>query len=359
MIFYLILTITLFLILYLASKANSKYQSIYYFVFFTILFLVAGLRGDVGQDTFNYQQHYINLNDFNDFLMILSSKEPFLYIIMYPHKIYFDDYTGFLLLVSLLQITLLSYATKGMYHRATFLAIYILVIFLEYHFNLLRASLSLLFFLCSLRVAETNKKKSILFFCLALFSHLTALIFLPILLLSLKLKVRHFIFIISFFLCTVIVVAIFFSEIILYKISAYGLLDTSSFRLPLVVLALLCFSWFAFLSNKKISFKLIFTLFMFSLAFLMSAFSDVAYRIYFMVFTILLYITFENRVFDIEKVRIQPYVLSVFLLCFWFTYGLGVNVTEEKTERIRTGVGRSDFSFSPYSFYYESEYRKQ
>ena len=358
MIFYLFLTFILFVILYLASR-SSKYHSFYYFVFFTILFLIAGLRGDVGQDTFNYQQHYISLIDFDSFLMILTSKEPVLYILMYPHKIYFDDYTSFLLLVSLLQVTLLSYATKAMYHRATFLAIYVLVIFLEYHFNLLRASLALLFFLCSLNVVETNKKKSVLFFCLALFSHLTALIFLPILLLSLKLKMRHFILIISFFVGVGVFVAIFFGALIKYKISAYNLFDTSGFRIPLLVSALLVFSWISFLCNKKNDTKLFLTLLLFTLAFFMSSFSDIAYRMYYMLFTVLIYLTFTNKVFDLNKMKVQVYVLSVFLLSLWFTYSMSTNVAQEKNKRIATGNGLAEFSFSPYSFYYDSQYRKK
>lgn len=357
MIFYFFLTIILFIILYLASREGGGYKNIYYFVFFTVLFLVAGLRGDIGQDTFNYQQHYINLVDFESFLIILSQKEPLLYVIMYPHKSLFDDYTGFLLCISLLQVSLLCYATKDMYHRSAFLAIYILVIFMEYHFNLLRASLALLFFLCSLRAAETNKKKSLMFYLLALTSHLTALMFLPILLISLKLKIRHFIFLISFFVGVGVVVFIFFGEIILYKISAYNLLDTSGFKIPLVVILLLVFSWFSFLSNKKISFKLIFTLLVFTCAFFMSAFSDIAYRIYFMAFTVLLYFTFEHKVFDIHKMKVQPYVLSVFLLSLWFTYSMSTNVAQERSKRIATGEGLSDFSFAPYSFYYDSQYR--
>jgi hypothetical protein len=357
MIFYFFITVILFFILYLASSCERKYQNVYYFIFFSVLFLLAGLRGDVGQDTFSYQQHYINLIDFDSFLKILTSREPLLYIVMYPHKLLFDDYTGFLLCISLLQISLLFYATKNMYHRSTFLAIYILVIFIEYHFNLLRASLALLFFLCSMRAVVTNKRQSIIFFCLALLSHLSALIFLPVLLISLKLKVRGFVFIIVFFALLGGLGAIFFGDIIASKVLVYGLLNTSNFKIPLIVSALLVFSWITLLSNKIIDIKSFMVLFIFSVAFFMSSLSDIAYRIYYMMFTVLIYFTFENKAFDIKKVRVQPYVLSVFLLSLWFTYSMSSHVAQERDKRLITGKRQAEFAFAPYSFYYDSKYR--
>lgn len=362
MIFYFLLTILLFFILYLASRKSSEYHRLFYFLFFFILFLIAGFRGDVGQDTYNYQLQYDLMSDWNSFLYQISVAEPFLYLIMYYYKLIFDGlfgFTGFLVIISLLQVVLLSYATKEMYHRATFLAFYFMIIYVEYHFNVLRASLAVLFFLCSLRVGYNNKIKSILFLILAILSHLSILIFSPILLINFKLKYRHYIFIASFLIVLGVGVNLFFNDLISNKIRNYSLLDTSGYSFPVIVSALLCFLWLTLLYDKQKNFKQVFTLLLFSLAFFFSSISQIAYRIYFIAFVILVYIQFYDKMFNLKNFKVRPYVISIFLLCLWLTYFSVSLLITEKNMRIKTGKGLADFSFSPYSLYYDSKYRKQ
>ncbi|MGI2072221.1 EpsG family protein [Shewanella baltica] len=362
MIFYFLLTILLFFILYLASRKGDKYHSLFYFLFFFIIFLIAGLRGDVGQDTYSYQLQYDSLTSPEAFLFQLNRAEPILYFIMYPYKLIFDNffgYTGFLLLISLLQTILLSYATKEMYHRSTFLAIYIVIIYLDYHFNVLRASLALLFFLCSLRVVNNDSKKSIVFYILALLSHFSALIFLPVLLVSFKLKPRHYIFIVGVFVGVGAGIAISFGDLINNKILGYNLLDRSSFNFPFLVFALLCFLWLTFLYNKEKSFQLIVALSVFSIAFFSSSFSDIAYRLYFISFTVLAYLTLYEKSFNVKDFRSQPHFLSIFLLCLWLGYISIKFVVQERDNRVQTGNGIPDFSFAPYSLYSDSKYRQK
>lgn len=362
MLFYLLLAILTFCILYLASRKENKYRSICYFAFFFIIFLVAGLRGDVGQDTYNYQLQYDLMTNFDSFIFQLSRAEPILYIIMYPYKLMFDDlygFTGFLLLISLLQVVLLSYSTKKMHHRSTFLAIYILVIYLEYHFNVLRASLALLFFLCALRAAGANdKNKSILFSVLAVLSHLSIIVFLPILLTYFKLKKRYYIFLVAFLLVLGAGVNLFFYDLIDNKIRNYNLLDTSSFNFPVIVSVLLCFLWLTLLYDKQKNYKQVLTLAVFSLAFFFYSISTIAYRVYYIGFIVLIYIQFNDKMFSLERGKVRPYLLSVFVLCLWVTYFSVLFMVNEKSMRLKTGDGLAEFSFAPYSFYYDSKYRE-
>lgn len=361
MIFYLSLTIFLFFTLYLASNKGSEYRLIYNFLFFSVIFLVAGLRGDVGQDTYNYQLQYDSMVGLDSLFEQLNKAEPILYLIMYPYKLLFDDFwgfTGFLLLLSLMQTVLLSYATKKMYHRSTFLAIYLVIIYLEYHFNVLRASLALLFFLCSMRAVTTSRKKSIVFFILALLSHLSALVLFPVLLVSLKLKPRYYIFMGGALVGVGACVTIFFGDYIYSKFLGYNLFDTSSFDFPFLVSILLSFLWLAFFFNKKKSSTQFFSLLIFSVAFFSSSFTAIAYRLYFMTFAVVAYVTLYEKVFNEKEFKSQPYFLSLFVLCLWLGFISIKHLVQERDDRFLTGKGRYEFSFSPYSLYYDSKYRK-
>ncbi|MBH0038958.1 EpsG family protein [Pseudoalteromonas sp. SWN166] len=360
MIFYFFITILLFSILYLASRKKSKYQSICYFLFFAILFLLAGLRGDVGQDTYSYQLQYDSLIDLENLFLQLRNAEPVLYLIMYPYKLIFDDlfgYTGFLLVISFLQILLLSYATKNMYHRSFFLAVYLTIFYLQFHFNILRASFAVLFFLCSLRVMSKSSHKSIIFYILALCSHLSSLIFLPILLCSLKIKLRYYMFFVILFILVGVGGFVIFGDLVQRKVENYDLLNLSAFEIPLGVVCILLISWFSFFCSENISLEFYLTLLLFSLALFAYSFSDIAYRVYYILLVVLFYFSFERKVFNISSFKFEPHILSVFLLCLWFSFFSVRFIVNEKYLRNLNNDGLPEFSYSPYSLYNSSKYR--
>lgn len=356
MLFYSILFLLLSFCLFIAAYSKS-YSRVSLFIFFIIFFLIAGLRGDVGQDTFNYQVHYDNLSSFQSFIDIIKIKEPFLYIIMYPHKLIFDSFTGFLLIVSFIQTYLLFYATKNMYHKSIFLSFYLFIFYLENHFNLIRVSFAVLFFLCCLSVIKINKKKAYLLFILALMSHLTALIFLPILLVHERLSFKKLLTSALVFILVTALVFLFFGGLIIDKLNAYHILELSEFRLPRAFLVIILSSFLLLLKKKPPRlFVLVFLLFSFS--YFWSSASDIAYRIFFMYFSILIFLTFKEKSFDFKGFRITTYAASIMVLSCWLTISIWYGISLEKSTRLETGLGKAEFSLLPYSFYWDSKYRE-
>jgi hypothetical protein len=342
----------------LASHGKIRCRGIYYFFFFFTIFLLAGLRGDVGQDTLSYQVHYDSLVSFESFLIILSNKEPFLYFIMYPHKQIFDSYTGFLILVSGLQVGLLYHATKKMYHRATFLALYVLIFFFEYHLNLLRASFAVLFFLCALSVFERRKFSFIIFIVLALMSHISVTILFPIFVFFDKLNPLRIFFGVSSLLFFSLLIFYFFGDIFVYKVVAYELFVFDGFRFPKIVALLLIFSWILLFLNKNKEAPFIICFIIFSVALFFSSVSEFAYRLYMIAFMPLLFLTLKHKTFNIKALSCQPFVLAVFGLSLWLGGNVWYSTAVEKNKRIESGQGSVDFTFIPYSFYFDSEYRR-
>lgn len=355
MLFYSILFFLLVSLLIL-SYLNKRFSIVFDILFYLILLLVAGLRGDVGQDTYNYQFHYYSLNDFSSFIDIIKQKEPFLYFFMYPHKLIFSSYTGFLFFVSFLQVFLLSYAVKDMYHKRLFLLCYILIVFAENHFNIIRVSFAVLFFLCSLSVVNFDKRKAYLFFIFSLMSHLSALVFIPILLGYEKFDsqkvLKSFIACLFVFLC----VWVGFGELIISKLDAYNILQISQFRLPRAIfIVLLCLS---FLYIKGAPPKIILLAFLlFTLSYTWSSVSDIAYRIFFMYFVVLLYLVFMEKSLDFKKGYIRPYVISALILSLWLTTSIWSDAISEKENGTVKKGRKDDFTLFPYSFYWDSNYR--
>lgn len=351
--FYLILTA----LLVASGSLHYNVRRCSYFFFFLAIFLVAGLRGDVGQDTFNYQTHYDSLSSLVSFFSMISRKEPFLYLLMYPHKILFDSFTGFLLIVSLFQVFLLAYATRNLAHRSLFLFVYLFVAYIEYHFNILRASFALLFFLCAISEARVNSKRAIAFLLLSLISHISIIFVFPVFLLRFKLSFSYIVF--GVFFVTVFLVFFFyvFGDIFWYKVSAYGLFETGGLRVPKLLSFLVLCLWASLFLSKGVSSSLILSAFLFSVAFLYSTVSDIAYRIYIISFVVMVYLALEERVCSINRARIRPHFVAMLVLGLWLGGNIVYRVSVEKDMRLESGEGRAEFSFSPYSLYYDSKYR--
>jgi len=106
------------------SFAKSRLISrLLFFLFFLTLALFSGLRGTVGQDTYNYQLLY-EMFGRDGFLSILSSlsSEPLFVFLSVLHYSIFESFFLFVLFISFLQVILLAYATKGLYYRRMFLS---------------------------------------------------------------------------------------------------------------------------------------------------------------------------------------------------------------------------------------------
>lgn len=354
--FYLIALAILTLLLFCSSyyKGRVNYFSLLFFILIT---LIAGLRGDVGQDTASYYTHYERLVDFDSFTAMITSKEPLLYLIMYPHKLLFNSYTSFLLLISALQSYLLYYATKSLHHRSFFLFFYLIIFFLEYHFNITRVSLAALFFLCSISVINHNKKKATVFIIASILSHLSILAVTPILMKELKLSAKM-ILRLSIVLLIIITPIFYLSfDIILFKIEAYDMLNFSTFYAPRLIIIILSILWISYFLSRNISAQIKFSLILVTIFYLYSGVSDIAYRLYTLTSLIFLYYICRNRMFELTTARVHIFLVGCLFLLLFLSYSSVYSAIIESDRISTSGSGNPQFTFIPYELFYDSQHR--
>lgn len=354
--FYPLLFLTLIILLFLSSNYKGR-SNVFTFLFFFLIFLIPGVRGDVGQDTYSYMVHYDYLNNLNNFLSILTEKEPFLYIIMYVHKLLFNSYTGFLIIIALLQSILLYRATRNLYHRSFFLVFYLAIYFFEFHFNVIRVGLASLFFLNALSEINKNKKTAFIYVLLSLTSHISILVLLPIIIVKARLN-RKQLFKISLLAITFItMIFVLFGNMILYKIEAYSILDFSEARLPLLVTLTLLLAWISYFISKKLPPEFKVALFTFSIFFLYSGISRISYRFYMISLLVLLYLISEQRMMSYLKLKFRYFLVGSLGILLLVSFNVIYLISTETQRRMEDKRGNPDFNYSPYSFFYESTYR--
>lgn len=356
MTFYFYLLILLTLILFL-SQQNKKTSSLFLFLFFTISFVIAGFRGDVGQDTLSYGNIYAGMIDLDALKFVLIRQEPFFNVLMYLHKQLFDNYSSFLVLVSLLQFCLLYYVTREMHHKLLFLFLYLIIFYFELHFNIQRVSFAVLFFLISLIKIKSKPKQAVFFAFMALLSHVSILVVFPILIARIGLSIKKFILIIIFSLVIVMSVLFFFGDLILIKIGRYSFFDFSGFTVPKVSLFLVVVLLSSMLPTKKIKFEIIVACFVFSVFLLASSISEIAYRFYYIAMLVLFFLVLSERNFEVKHLKFKPIVAGIFCITLWFGFTGIQHVVTEKEKRTISGEGSLDFTYIPYSFFYNSKYR--
>lgn len=356
--FYTVLFLTATTLLFLSSYYKGNYN-IFLFLFFLIIFLVPGFRGDVGQDTYSYMVHYQKLVDTKALMSLLSEKEPLLYLIMYPHKLIFNSYTSFLVVVALIQSSLLYYSTKRIYHRAYFLFFYSIIFFFEFHFNVLRVGLAALFFLCALSEVNNSNKKVVLFLVLSALSHISILIVFPVLAVRAKANKMQYIILTFFLIILVAIVYFLFKDIIEFKFEAYNLFDFDTVRIPLLVTALLSITWISYFFSKGLSSQIKVSLIIFSLGLLYSGVSAIAYRFSMLALIVLLYIVSDHKIMTFSKLRFKYFYIGFLSILLLSSYNIIYGIILEPTKRMQPGAaGLADFTYYPYSLYYESKYRE-
>lgn len=354
--FYLTIFIT-FSILLLFSAYNRSRYNIFIFIFFFLVFVIPGLRGDIGQDTYSYSVHYEILSNLDGLKFMLSLKEPFLYIIMYLQKLIYNSYTTFLLLVAFLQATLLYSLTKNLYHKSFFLLFYILIFFINLHFNTIRVGLAAHLYLYALSIVKHNKKKSLFLFLLSVLTHLSILVLLPIILTRMKLSIKNLIYFILFTIFLYLVVNLFFGQILLSKSEAYSLFSFDKLDTPLVALGLVIIAWVSTFLSKNVTVEIKSCLLLFSLFFLASGYTDIAYRLYSLTLLVLLFLITESRNMTITALKFKPLIIGISVTLLWISYGNISYLINEGNIIRDTGHGKLDFTYIPYHLYIDSENR--
>ena len=351
---YLIFLAFSFTLLLISWLTKSKWP---YYLFFALLVLIPGLRGDVGQDTFSYGTYFSSIHGIDSVVILLAQLEPVLTFLMYVVKKITGSYTVFLLLVSFIQGVLIWNISRKIEHKYLFLALYCSLFLIEYHFNVIRASLGILLFTNALLYAKVRVRLSALLVLLALLTHISAAIFIPVWLFRVKMKPLTFALTCSIIAVFFFVIWFVIGDMLLHKLEFYGLTKVPNVEFPLLstVLIFIIFLGVAFLS--KVTYTFLASVAIFSIALFLSATFDIMYRIFFISFFLVLVLAFERSSFSIKKVKFKPIIISLLVVNLWFSVGNLNYVLNEPYLRNSEDKVRQDFTFVPYELWYKSEYR--
>lgn len=176
----------IFSLLILANKVVKK-QAKYILTFvFVIIILFAGLRGLVGSDTGSYLLAYGYVSNIDNAISLSSKYEPGFLALLALHKILFNSEVLYILSMSIFQAFLLYAVIKNRSDKNIFLICYILIFYLNFHFNITRSAISAMLFLYSQCGKSVLMKRISL--VLAPFFHLTILPFYLILIFRMRPK---------------------------------------------------------------------------------------------------------------------------------------------------------------------------
>lgn len=173
-------------LIFLAAKTSPVQAKFLTIAVFLILILFAGLRGLVGADTLSYLMFYDQFQDPEVAASYLTKMEPIFVLLVAVHGYLIDSKFLYILMMSLLQAWVLYLVFKQSSKKYHFLLFYVLLFYLNFHFNITRAAIAAMLFLLAL--TSESKKVKFLAAILAPGFHVSVLFFYPLLFSHLNLK---------------------------------------------------------------------------------------------------------------------------------------------------------------------------
>lgn len=181
-------------LIFLAGKAPLGQRNFLLLIIFAVLIVFAGLRGLVGSDTISYLNFYDQFKDPEALRNYLTKMEPIFVLLVGGHGYLLDSKLLYLIMMSCFQTWLLYLVFEKSRKGLLFLLFYILLFYLNFHFNIARAGVATMLLLLSL--TTDSKKVKVLAVLMAPGFHFSVLFFYP--LFFVKLDLRRFLFLAIF-----------------------------------------------------------------------------------------------------------------------------------------------------------------
>lgn len=337
-------------LLFLARKVGERQSSALTYVVFACLILFAGLRGLVGSDTLSYLQAYESLSSLENFLYLLGKMEPLFVLVLSIHKYLFDSPFFYLFMMSAFQALLLWKVCENSSNKSFFLISYVLIFYLNFHFNIARSAVATMLFLYAL--TSRSKGAGILAAAFAPGFHVSVLFFYP--LLFLRLRLNHVLVVLLLFLAFC---GVFYQEIYDFslKFMKYGeYLQGSSSGISIYGLLVMANVFVSVILFHRASVMFFGAALFLIMALLIYSFYPIGYRL--VTVALLLYLFFLLEVLSAVK-------YSWYYMFFWapvlltfgaFVYAMTVEA-EYLNARIADGEPRGDAlesTYIPYEFYW-------
>jgi len=337
------------------SKSSNRF--FFYTMLFIFLWLLAGLRGDVGQDTQNYGRHFYLLEEGMPFLDYFSSIEPVFAGEMVLFSVLFDDVTWFFLFYSFVQALFLIYILKSVSHKILFLFFYLFLYYLEFHMNILRAGLAVQIFVVSLILQPS--RKSFAFLVLSIMTHFSIVYVSPVFLFRLRSSFGSKVSILAVCSICVALLFVFIGGAISDKFEVYFLSSGNEFEVPTVAFIMGIFLLVFVLANKSVSPPIVVSFILFFVAWIGVGKFEIFYRLYGLSFFVFMFLLFEERVIfgRDHGYSFRPLFMGALPILIWFLIVISYGYVTERERRVAEGLGDPEFSFIPYSAFYDSKVR--
>lgn len=159
---------------------SYRYPEVKNFLILTLVlcfFILAAFRGEVGADTFAYDEIYQRYLQSSYGVFELRFEPAFVLIMKISS--YISDSSQFVLFIyALFQAVLLFLIVKKLKFPFLFLFVYFLTFYFQFHLNTIRVGLAVLLFIYSLQL--NSIRVGLLFLVLAVLNHFSILLLIPI-----------------------------------------------------------------------------------------------------------------------------------------------------------------------------------
>lgn len=337
-------------LIFLASRVPAHQARILSFVIFILLIGFAGLRGLVGSDTVSYFLFYEQFKEPEVVSNYLTKMEPVFVLLLTLHSNVIDSKFLYLFMLSSFQAWLLWLVYKKSNSKYLFLFFYVLIFYLNFHFNITRAAIAAMLLLVSL--TSDSGKVRVIAALLAPGFHFSVLFFYP--LFFTRMNIKYFLLLAAFSLVGLFGVYQYLDFFVAKYRSYEGYMSGAGgvslagglfFINVLVSIVIL----------RRVSFVFLWASCLLLLSLIISEFYPIGYRLVTIGLLIYLYFLLEELSARGSRVSYFFFWAPVCLAFSVFMYGL-VNEVSVLESRIAAGENLSDSlrsTYIPYEFYWQ------
>lgn len=340
-------------LLFVARKLPERQSSAVICIVFVSLILFAGFRGLVGSDTLAYLRAYGYLSNNTNVLNLLGSMEPLFVLLLAAHKYLFDSSFLYLFMMSVFQVFLLWKVCENSSDKYLFLVAYVLLFYLNFHFNITRSAIASMLFLYSL--CSRSRSAGLFAAALAPGFHVSILFFYPLLLP--RLGVKYFsIIMISFFATAVVFIQELYDFALKFQTYTDYLRSGTSVVLVYCVLIIAnVVASVVIVSRGRFLFYGSALFLIFSVV--LYGYHPIAYRL--VTVALLLYLFFLlEAIACVRRSWVYIFFWAPVVLTFSIVMQGVASETDMLIERINAGEpleGALDSTYIPYGFYWDDE----
>src|SRR5690554_355441 len=320
-----------------------------------LFFLVAGFRGTVGVDTYNYANIFRGYLS-GEYGISSGSFEPFFIFLFWVVSRLTENPFGFFVVVAMLQSFLVFYISSRLRSPFFFLLFYSIVFYLQFHTNIIRAGTASLLFVAAM--VASNRQGSLFFLFFSTFTHLSVLALIPVIIYKLKIKVVHSIFLAFLIFLPVMV---FFGDYVFTKIANYLVFNNESvgmggagnllFLVPPFVL--IVFMLVFKVKSRELWISTFLTLIF---AFGRNYF-DIFYRLHMLgILCVLVIFSRDYRLFSWPNIRLVAGYVFLFLIASLLSVYSVVNEKRLLVDRHGEEHASNKYTWVPYETYFNDSY---